>query len=98
MRLAWIAIWVPTLCAQGVPQRYIVELEGSPAAVSAVSRQALEGPRRAVRAEQARLRPQLERAGARVIAGVETVGNALIVEMFPDQIARVSSLAGVTRL
>jgi minor extracellular serine protease Vpr len=98
MRLAWIAVWVPTLCAQVAPHRYIVELEGRPAAISAVSRQALESPRRAVRAEQARLRPQLEWTGARVIAGVETVANALIVEMSPDQAARVSSLAGVARL
>jgi hypothetical protein len=98
MRLAWIAVWLPALCAQVVPHRYIVEFEGQPAAVSAASRRALESPRRAVRAEQARLRPQLQRAGARVIAGVETVANGLIVEVSADQVAQVSSLAGGARL
>ena len=61
MKLVWIAVWVPALCAQVVPDRYIVELEGRPAAVSAMSRQALDMPRRTVRAEQARLQPRLER-------------------------------------
>src|SRR5262244_2335805 len=75
MRRVWIAVWVPALCAQVVPDTYIVELTGRPAAVSAVSRAAMDAPRLAVRAEQARLRPQLERSGARVLASFETVVN-----------------------
>ena len=89
MRWVWVAVWVPTLCAQVVPDRYIVELTGQPAAISA---------RVAVRAEQARLRPALERLGARVLASLETVANAFVVAVPDAQAPRLASLAGVARV
>jgi minor extracellular serine protease Vpr len=81
-----------------MPGRYIVELAGRPAAVTAVSHAAMDSPRRAVRAEQARLRPLLERSGAHVLGSAETVANALVVSIADAQAARLSSLAGVARV
>jgi subtilisin family serine protease len=75
-----------------------VELTGRPAAVSAASRLAIEAPRLAVRAEQVRLRPQLERAGARVLGSVETVANAFVVSMPDAQAERLARLTGVARV
>src|SRR5689334_11192913 len=89
MRWVWVAVWVPVLCAQVVPDRYIVELTGRPAAIS---------PRFAVRAEQARMRPALERSGARVLASLETVANAFVVAVPDAQAPRLASLAGVARV
>jgi minor extracellular serine protease Vpr len=91
-------VWVPALCAQVLPGRYIVELAGRPAAVTAVSRAAMDSPRRAVRTEQARLRPLLERSGARVLGSAETVANVLVVSIPDSQAARLASLAGVARV
>ena len=95
MKRAWIAFLLPVLSAQIVPGRYIVELAEEPAIAS---RAALPSHRATVRAGQARLRPQLQRMGARVIAGVETVANALIVEMAGERAERLTSIAGVARV
>jgi subtilisin family serine protease len=84
-----LAFLAPVLCAQVIPGRYIVELAGEPATFAARAR---------VRAEHARVRPRLERIGARVIAGVETVANALIVEIPDVNAAQLQSLAGVRRV
>ncbi|HZP93182.1 MAG TPA: S8 family serine peptidase [Burkholderiales bacterium] len=89
MRLVWIAACVPALFAQVVPDRYIVELTSRPAVGVA---------RANARAEQARVRPALERSGARVLASLDTVANALIVAV-PDTLApRLAGVSGVARV
>src|SRR5690349_953060 len=95
MKRVWLAFLLPVLSAQVVPGRYIVELVGEPAAAG---RAALAKRRVAVRAEQARLRPAMESAGARILAGVETVANALIVQIPDEDAPRLASLAGVSRV
>jgi subtilisin family serine protease len=75
-----------------------VELTGRPAATSALSRAAIDAPRLAVRAEQARLRPMIERTGARVLGSVETVANAFVVTIPDSQATRLASIAGVARV
>jgi subtilisin family serine protease len=72
-----------------MPDRYIVELTGRPAALS---------PRVAVRDEQARLRPAIERSGAHVLATLETVANAFVVAVPDAQAPRIASIAGVARV
>jgi subtilisin family serine protease len=98
VRWVWAAIFVPALYAQFEPDRYIVELNGRPAAISAASRSTLSAPRLAIRREQARVRPQVERTGGRVLASVETVANAFIVSIPDAQASRLGSVAGVARV
>ena len=87
MRKLWIAVWLPTLYAQVVPGRYIVELAARPAA-----------GRLAVRSEQERISPLLESAGARIRARLETVANAIVVEIGDADAARLRGMAGVSRV
>jgi subtilisin family serine protease len=90
MKPIWFLLWIPALSAQVVPGKYIVELAGAPAA-SVHARQP-------VRAEQARMRPSIESLGARVVASVDLVANALIVEI-PDALApRLQRQPGVKRV
>jgi subtilisin family serine protease len=84
---------------------YIVELTGPPVAVRAPSgdkqthdRTALEDARRSIAREQTSLRPALEAAGARVIASVDTVANALIVRTTPEGAAALGRLPGVRHI
>jgi subtilisin family serine protease len=90
MKPIWWLFLVPALSAQVVPGKYIVELAGSPAASV--------GARAAVRAGHARVRPAIESAGAKVVASVDLVANALIVEI-PDALApRLARQPGVARV
>jgi subtilisin family serine protease len=99
----WPMFWVPVLAAQVVPGKYIVELTGEPAAAIAARQQG--GRREAallarplVQAEQARLRPQLQSLGARVVASVDIVANALIVEIPDADAPRLARQPGVARV
>lgn len=83
--------------AQLVPGRYVVELQGAAlgADVRTKGNAALSGRRAAVRAEQARLRRQIQQKQGSVLASVENLMNALLVS-FPDQnLAALASLPGV---
>ena len=90
MKPIWLLLSIPVLSAQVVPGKYIVELTGSP--------ELSIHARGAVRAEQARLRPSLESLGANVVASIDVVANALIVEI-PDALApRLARQPGVARV
>src|SRR5215472_5901076 len=99
----WLVFWAPVLAAQVVPGKYIVELTGEPAAAMAarVSGARLDGAlqvRPLVRAEQARLRPQIEAIGGRVAGSADVVANALIVEIPDASAPRLAQLPGVLRV
>ncbi len=100
MKRCWmLLLWAP-LVAQQVPDHYIVELGGEPAAVPLAKsgRRAAEDQRARVQAEQARLRPALEAAGAEILDAVDTVANALVVRIPDAQAARLAALPGVRRV
>src|SRR3989442_580104 len=106
MKRIWaFFLWIPVLAAQAIPGRYIVELTGESAATYAAARrggaravpmsQALDEGRAIVHAQQARIRPEIEKIGARVVAAVDNVANALIVRIPDADAARLASVPGV---
>jgi minor extracellular serine protease Vpr len=90
MKAIWFLILVPVLSAQVVPGKYIVELAGSPA-VSVRNR----AP---VRTAQARMRPSIESLGARVVASLDLVSNAFVVEIPDADAPRLARHPGVARV
>jgi subtilisin family serine protease len=98
-RLWMLLLWLP-LAAQVVPDLYIVELSGEPAAVYAAQegRRAAESQRGRVQAQQASLRRALEQAGAEVVDSVDTVANALVVRLADSEAWRLSAMPGVRRV
>ena len=103
MKRLWMAVWVPVLSAQIVPGKYIVELAGPPAADTAAlqpigKREAAARARSIVLSEQARVLPRLANLGARVVAGVDTVANAFIVEISDNDAPRLAAEPGVARV
>jgi subtilisin family serine protease len=85
--------------ADVVPDLYIVELSGEPAAAKG-SRAALADQRAAVQAAQADVRTRLAAAvpEAQTLTAVDTVANALIVRVPDSEIGRVSAVPGVARV
>lgn len=89
------------LWGQTIEGRYLVELAGEPAAavlarVESKSRIGAASRRRAeIALEQAAVRRTVISRGGRVLAALDTVMNALVVEATPEQAARIRTLAGV---
>ncbi|MCC6857242.1 MAG: S8 family serine peptidase [Bryobacterales bacterium] len=90
-----------------VPGRYIVELEGEPAAARMMAaggktpaiRSAAAGQRLAeIRAQHRRMRPLIEQAQGQVTGSLETVANALLVRIPDAGAARLASIPGVRRV
>ncbi len=111
MRRLWvILLCLPAFCAEVVPNRYIVEL--STESVGAyVARTASRGAgkallhsaaaqrqRTAIRAQQAAARTRIEAAQGKVLGAVETLNNALVVEIADSQAARLASIPGVVKV
>ena len=103
-RSLFLLLWAVAGIAQTVPDHYIVELTGDPAALRAsphVHRdarlRAMEQSRTSVRQEQRRVRRAVERE-ASVLASVDTIANALIVRASKDKVAKLAKLAGVARI
>ncbi|MCW5982819.1 MAG: S8 family serine peptidase [Bryobacteraceae bacterium] len=92
------------LRAQVVPGHYIVELEGEPAASGAdrlpKARRAayIKDREAAIQSRQRAMRALLARYGARTYASVQTVANALMVQLPDELAARLSSVTGVERV
>jgi len=89
--------------AQVVPDRYIVELTGEPAAVAAARagkgrREAAADRRAQIQAEQRVLRAALAERGVEVLESVDTVANALLVRASASQAAELAAIPGVARL
>ncbi|MFB3828201.1 MAG: S8 family serine peptidase [Bryobacteraceae bacterium] len=98
--------FVSVLAAETVPGRYIVELTAGPVSEQLAGKRArigLQGAaassqRARVRAEQQQVRLQLEQRQARILDSVDTVANALFVDMPDDAAAQVASMPGVKRV
>jgi subtilisin family serine protease len=98
--------WAPTLLAERVPGRYIVELTTDSVSEHVArlpGRTRLAGAvastqRARVRDEQQQVRRQLEQRQARVLDSVDTVANALFVEVPDPSAAQLASVPGVKRM
>src|SRR5574340_336212 len=98
--------FVSVLGAETVPGRYIVELTTAPVSdqVSGTrARISLQGAaassqRAQVRTQQQQVRRELEQRQARILDSVDTVANALFVEMPETAAARVAVMSGVKRV
>jgi minor extracellular serine protease Vpr len=105
-RLHWFFLLIPLAASAAVPNRYIVEMTGEPVAAHVARRDRASGMRGAaarqrraeIRAEQQRLRGRLEGAEARVLDSVDTVANALVVEIADEKAAALASIPGVARV
>src|SRR5713101_5463899 len=102
IRRFWLAfVFLSATWAQIVPDRYIVELTGEPAAgrIAARGRRAnqleVAGHRANVQAEQMPTRLAVEQAGGRVLESVDTVANAIMVHMPAGNAAQLENLPGV---
>ncbi len=92
----WLALPV---AAQVVPDQYIVELEGQPAAVVGSRESRAVRERRAeIRRRHVQTGADLNRLGGKVLATVENVANALIVDFPSDREQDLWSIPGVTRV
>ena len=97
---------LPALHAQGVPDRYIVELEGEPAATYAARtgkpshrRDAVFLARAAeIGRQQEGVRRSVEQSVAQVMDSTHAVMNALIVTAPASQAAVLASIPGVIRV
>ncbi|MBI4891498.1 MAG: S8 family serine peptidase [Acidobacteria bacterium] len=103
----WAAI-VPWVQAEEIPNRYVVEMSTEPVAQRA-SRLSLRGRarlestaalahRQRIRDEQSVVRARVERHSGRVLGSVDTVANAMFVEMPAEEAAKLALEPGVKRV
>jgi len=100
MRALWgLLLFVAPLAAQVVPDRFIVEFDGEPAAVAGPreSRKVLER-RAAIREGHRRAIAAAQSMGAEVLATTENVANALLVRYPSEKEAELWNLPGVRRV
>jgi subtilisin family serine protease len=110
VRRLWIYLLSVPLFAGILPDRYIVELTGESAA-QYIARTFPPNQRRAallgdpgrqararVRREQTAMRSRLERRGARILGAVDTLANAMFVQIAATQAARLGGVQGVQRV
>jgi minor extracellular serine protease Vpr len=104
--LAILLAFAPVVAAQSLSGRYIVELNtesvagyvaGLPAR-NAMQSAAAADHRTRVRGEQQQLRRQLEQRQAQVLDSVDTVANALFVQVPDKSAAQLAALPGVKRV
>ena len=93
--LAMVVTWAAVAAGQLVPDQYVVELSEEPlgAAVRTKGKAALSDRHRTILSEQARAKSAIERSRGRVLASVDSLMNALIVNA-PDA-AALSAIHGV---
>src|SRR5262245_29961951 len=105
MRRLWVwCVCVPAMAAT-VPGRYIVELSTEPVAarVAPMGKRGLRSQtatshRAAIRREHDRVRASLNRNQAAVLDSMDTVVNALVVEIPDARAAALANLPGVKRV
>src|SRR5436853_6546907 len=93
---------LPLVVSAAVPNRYIVEMTGEPVAVHVARRARASGMRGEaarqrrlqVREEQRPVRAMIEAADATVLDSVDTVANALIVDIPDEKAAQLASMPG----
>ncbi len=92
--------------AAPLPGRYIVELNTEPVAEHvakikgrpSMRSAAASDHRSRVRGEQQKLRPQFEAQQGQVLGSVDTVANAMFVQISDEKAAQLASLPGVKRV
>ncbi len=103
---AMMVILAPLISAQRVPGRYIVELTGDSVSGQMAKSAEKTGMRGAaaiswrarVRDQQRRMRPRIERHNAKVLGAVDTVANAMFVQIPDSDAAQLAALPGVKRV
>src|SRR6266852_3631180 len=92
-----LVVWAAWAAAQVVPGHYVVELSGDPlgAAVRAQGKAALSVRHSQILSEQARTRTLIERQNGIVLSSVDSVMNALLVNIPDEDAAVLASLPGV---
>ena len=95
-----IILWAAVAFGQVVPNRYVVELAGAPlgAEVRTKGREALKDRVSAIQTEQARVRALIEQRNGQVLSSVDSLMNALIVNIPDSEASALSSLPGVKRV
>jgi len=97
--LCLIALTATALPSWAASARFILELAGPPAIVAeARGRAAVERRRNEIDAEQRAARALVQRAGGRVRGSVDTVANAIFIEIEEAEAARLRNSPGVLRL
>jgi hypothetical protein len=73
-----VCLWAAAATAQVIPGRYIVELAGNPLGAEARTkgRTALRDKATQIQTEQARVRPQIEQHGGKVLSSTNSLMNA----------------------
>jgi minor extracellular serine protease Vpr len=106
IRSIYLGLTLSIAAAAAVPNQYIVEMAGDSVAVhiarhapgSGIRSQAALSRRAQIREEQKPVRAQLAAAGARVVESLDTVANALIVNIPDEKAAGLHSVPGVVRV
>ena len=106
MKFILFLMFMAAAMAQVIPGQYIVELQGEPAGASLARRglrvasaaDEFSNERARVLREQAGVRAEVARRGGRVTGSVDTVANALIVQMTPAQAAQLQGVPGVQKI
>jgi minor extracellular serine protease Vpr len=97
-----VLLFAGIAAGQVVPDRYILELAGEPAARAvagkSAARAAMADRRAAVIAQQQRVRAAVAAADVEVLGSVDTVANALFVRAGAEQIERLRQTPGVLRV
>src|SRR5580658_7152017 len=91
------------VCAQTIPERYIVQFQTEPAAKIAAAKRAryssgdadVIARRASIRAEQAAAEPQIQALGGTIAARYDTVFNGMAVRIADANAARLASIPGV---
>lgn len=102
MRLALLfGLLLPSLSAQIVPGRFVIELSNAPLGDLARSRQQsaeTAARRAAVDAEQAQFRSRIEQSGGHVLGQMRNAINAVSISMPGADLATLKALPGVKRV
>src|SRR5260370_309540 len=95
-----ILLWTGIALAQVVPGRYIVELTNAPlgAEVRTKGKEALKDRMAVIQSEQARVKALIEQRNGKVLSSVDSLMNALIVNITDADASALSALPGVKQV
>ena len=111
MKRLWVLLFcLPAFAATVLPNRYLVELSTEPVGAhlvrsaprggirAALHTSAASSHRDLVRAQQAAARKLIQSAGGKVLGSVDTVSNALMVQIPDSEAAALRSIPGVVNV
>ena len=95
-----IFLWTGAALAQVVPDRYIVELSGPPLGAEARTkgRDVLKDRVTVIRTEQARIRALIQQRNGKVLSSLDSLMNALIVNIADADAPALAAMAGVKQV